>query len=74
MIEKNYYVLFSDSTKSQSVPREEFLPLRCFARSLNAVLSEVPHRSGVTLSVAFASSLFFLYKLNLFYETTFGKD
>ncbi len=74
MSEKNYYALFSDSKKSEKVTREEYLTLRCFARSLNAILSEVPHRSGVTLSVAFARSLFCNYKLNLYYETTFRKD
>lgn len=74
MTEKNWYVLFSDSKKSEKVSQEEYITLRCFARSLNAVLSEVPHRSGVTLSVAFARSLFCHYKLNLFYETTFGKN
>ncbi len=74
MIVKNYYVLFSDSKKSEKVTYDEFLTLRCFARSLNAVLSEVSHRSGITLSVAFARSLFCHYKLSLFYETTFGKN
>lgn len=74
MTEKNYYALFSDSKKSEKVSRDEYHTLRCFARSLNAVLSEVPHRSGVTLSVAFARFLFYNYKLNLYYETTFGKD
>lgn len=74
MTEKNYYVLFSDSKKSEKVTRSDYLTLRCFARSLNAVLSEVPHPSGVTLSVAFARFLFCNYKLNLYYETTFGKD
>lgn len=74
MIEKNWYVLFSDSKKSEKVTQEEYITLRCFARSLNAVLSEVPHRSGITLSVAFARFLFCHYKLNLYYETTFGKD
>lgn len=73
MSEKNFYVLFSDSSKSEKVCRDEFITILCFARSLNAVLSEVPHRSGVTLSVAFSRSLFCHYKLNLYYETTFGK-
>lgn len=74
MSEKNYYVFFSDSKKSDKVPRQEYFTIRCFARSLNAVLSEVSHRSGVTLSVAFPRFLFCNYKLNLYYETTFGKD
>lgn len=74
MTEKNYYVLFSDSIKSEKVSRDEYKTLRCFARSLNAVLSEVSNRFGVTLSVAFARFLFCNYKLNLYYETTFGKD
>lgn len=74
MTEKNYYALFSDSEKSEKVSREEYLTLRCFARSLNAVLSEVPHKFGVTISVAFSRFLFSNYKLNLYYETTFGKD
>lgn len=74
MTEKNYYALFSDSRKPEKVSRDEYLSLRCFARSLNAVLSDVSHRFGVTLSVAFARSLFCHYKLNLYYETSFGKD
>lgn len=72
MTVKHYHVLFSDSKKPEKVTKDEFLTVRCFARSLNAVLSEVSHRSGITLSVAFARSLFCHYKLNLFYETTFG--
>lgn len=74
MTDKNYYVLFSDSEKSEKVSREEYITLRCFARSLNAVLSEVSHKFGVTISVPFSRFLFSNYKLNLFYETTFGKD
>ena len=58
MTDKNYYVLFSDSKKSEKVTREEYLNVRFIARGLNAVLSEVPHRSGVTLSVAFSSPFF----------------
>ena len=64
MTEKNYYVLFSDSQKSQKVSRTEFLEVRFFARGLNAVLSEVPHRSGTTLSVAFSRSLYDQYYLS----------
>lgn len=70
MSEKNFYVLFSDSLKPEKVTRDEFITIRCFARSLNAVLRDVSH----FLSVAFARSLFCHYKLNLFYETNFGKD
>lgn len=58
MTEKNYYVLFSDSKKSEKVSKEEYFNVRFIARGLNAVLSEVPHRSGVTLSVAFARPYF----------------
>ena len=74
MSEKNRYVLFSDSKKSEKVTREEYLTLRCFASSINAFLSEVPHRSGVTLSFAFARYLFYYFKLNLYYESPFGKN
>lgn len=74
MSEKHWYVLFSDSKKSDKVSRTEYLDIRFVARGLDAVLSEVHHRSGFTLSVAFARSLFCHYKLNLFYETNFGKD
>ena len=58
MTEKKFYVLFSDSKKSEKVPQEYYLIVRFLARSLNAVLSEVPHRSGTTLSVAFARAYF----------------
>ena len=58
MTEKNYYILFSDSKKSDKVSQEEYFNVRFIARGLNAVLSEVSHRSGTTLSVAF-SRLFF---------------
>lgn len=64
MTEKKYYVLFSDSTKSEKVTREEFLNVRFVARGLDAVLSEVPHRSGTTLSVAFSRSLYDQYYLS----------
>lgn len=64
MTEKNYYVLFSDSQKSEKVSRTEFLQVRFVARGLDAVLSEVPHRSGVTLSVAFSRSLYNQYYLS----------
>ena len=58
MSDKNYYVLFSDSKKSEKVTKEEYLNIRFIARGLNAVLSEVPHRSGTTLSVAFSRPFF----------------
>lgn len=58
MSQKNFYVLFSDSKKSEKVSRTEYLDIRFFARGLDAVLSEVPHRSGTTLSVAFSRSLY----------------
>lgn len=58
MSEKNYYVLFSGSKKSEKVTRTEYLDIRFFARGLDSVLSEVPHRSGTTLSVAFSRSLY----------------
>ncbi len=74
MSEKNFYVRFSDSLKPEKVSRDEFITIRCFARSLNAVLRDVTHCKGFFLSVAFARSLFCHYKLNLFYETNFGKD
>lgn len=64
MIEKNYYVLFSDSQKSEKVSKTEYLDIRFVARGLDAVLSEVPHRSGTTLSVAFSRSLFDQYYLS----------
>ncbi len=64
MTEKNWYVLFSDSKKSEKVPQEYYLNVRFLARSLNAVLSEVPHRSGITLSVAFSRSYFSQSYLN----------
>lgn len=64
MTEKNYYVLFSDSSKSEKVSRDEFITIRCFARSLNAVLSEVPHLSVTTLSVAFSRSFYNQYYLS----------
>lgn len=64
MTEKNYYVLFSDSKKSEKVSRTEFLEVRFIARGLDAVLSEVPHRSGITLSVAFSRSLYDQYYLS----------
>lgn len=73
MTEKNFYVLFSDSSKPVKVSRDEFITIRCFARSLNAVLRDVSHCKGSFLSVAFARSLFYHYLLNLYYETTFGK-
>lgn len=63
MTEKNFYVLFSDSQKSMKVSRTEFLNIRFVARGLDAVLSEVPHRSGTTLSVAFSRSLYDQYCL-----------
>ncbi len=74
MTEKNFYVLFSDSKKSEKVTRTEYLEVRFVARGLDTILSEVPHRFGTTLSVAFPRSLFCHYKLHLFYETNFGKD
>lgn len=58
MSEKNYYVLFSDSRKSEKVTRTEYFDIRFVARGLDAVLSEVPHRSGTTLSVGFSRSLY----------------
>lgn len=64
MTEKNYYVLFSDSMRSEKVSRTEYLDIRFVARGLDAVLSEVPHRSGTTLSVAFSRSLFDQYYLS----------
>ena len=64
MTEKNYYVLFSDSKKSEKVSRNDFLNIRFVARGYDAVLSEVPHRSGITLSVAFARSYFSQSYLN----------
>ena len=64
MTEKNWYVLFSDSKKSEKVIREEYFNIRFIARGLNAVLSEVPHRSGRTLSVAFPRSFFDQYYLS----------
>lgn len=64
MTEKNYYVLFSDSKKSDKVTQTEYLDIRFVARGLDAVLSEVPHRSGITLSVAFSRSLYDQYYLS----------
>lgn len=64
MTEKNYYVLFSDSKKSEKITRTEYLDIRFVARGLDAVLSEVPHRSGTTLSVAFSRSLYHQYYLS----------
>lgn len=64
MIEKNYYILFSDSQKSEKVSRTEFLEVRFVARGLDAVLSEVPHFSGPTLSVAFSRSFYNQYYLS----------
>lgn len=64
MTDKNYYVLFSDSKKSEKVSRTEYLDIRFFARGLDAVLSEVPHRSGNTLSVAFSRSFYDQYYLS----------
>lgn len=58
MSEKNWYVLFSDSKKSEKVTRTVYLYIRFFAIGLDAVLSEVPHRSGTTLSVAFSRSFY----------------
>ena len=64
MSQKNFYVLFSDSKRSEKVSRNEFLNIRFFARGLDAVLSEVPHRSGITLSVSFSRSLYDQYYLS----------
>ncbi len=64
MTEKNYYVHFSDSNKSEKVSRNEFLEVRFVARGLDAILSEVSHRSGTTLSVAFSRSLYDQYYLS----------
>ena len=61
---KNYYVLFSDSKKSEKVTQEEYLNVRFIATGLNAFLSEVLHRSGITLSVAFSRSLYDQYYLS----------
>ena len=58
MTEKNYYILFSDSKKSVKVSQEEYFNVRFIATGLNAVLSEVLHRSGITLSVAFSRPFF----------------
>ena len=65
MSEKNWYVLFSDSKKSEKVSRTEFLEVRFVARGLDSILSEVPHRSGTTLSVAFSRPYFELFKHTL---------
>lgn len=65
MTEKNFYVLFSDSKKSEKVSRTEFLEVRFVARGLDAILSEVPHRSGITLSVTFSRSYFNLFRSTL---------
>ncbi len=62
MSEKNWYVLFSDSKKFEKVSRTEFLKVRFVARGLDAILSEVPHLSGTTLSVAFSRSYFNLFR------------
>ena len=64
MTEKRYYVFFSDSKKSEKVSQTEYLDIRFVARGLYAVLSEVPHRSGTTLSVAFSRSFFNQYYLS----------
>ncbi len=64
MSQKNFYVLFSDSKRSEKVSRNEFLNIRFVARGLDAVLSEVPHRSGITLSVSFSRSLYDQYYLS----------
>ena len=64
MIEKNYYVLFSDSKESEKVSRTEFLEVRFVARCLDAILSEVPHLSDTTLSVAFSRPFFDQYYLS----------
>ncbi len=64
MTEKNFYVLFSDSKKSEKVTKEEYYNIRFIARGLKAVLSEVPHRSGITLSVAFSSPFYDQYYLS----------
>lgn len=61
MTEKNWYVLFSDSKKSEKVSRTEFLEVRFVARGLNAILSEVPHCFGTMLSVSFSRSYFNLF-------------
>ncbi len=65
MTEKKFYVLFSDSKKSEKVTKEEYYNIRFVARGFYAVLSEVPHRSGSTLSVAFSRSFY-----NYFYLST----
>ena len=62
MTEKNSYVLFSDSKKSVKVSRIEFLNVRFVARGLDAILSEVHHRFGTTLSVSFSRSYFNLFR------------
>lgn len=61
MNEKNFYVLFSDSKKSEKVSLAEYLDIRSFAKRFDAVLSEVPHRSGTTLSVVFSRSLYYQF-------------
>lgn len=58
MTAKNYYVLFSDSKKSEKVSRTEYFDILFFARGFDAVLSVVPHCFGTTLSVAFSRSLY----------------
>ena len=64
MSERYYYVLFSDSKKSEKVSRNDFLNIRFVAKGLDAILSEVIHRYGVTLSVSFSRSLYDHYYLS----------
>ena len=61
MIEKNYYVLFSDSKKSDKVSYDHYCQVRYVANSFNAVLSETVHRFGVTLFVAFSHHFIYQY-------------
>lgn len=70
-MEKNYYLFFSDCKKSVKVPYEDFISARSFAISLNAILSVVHHRFGLTLYVAFPRFLFYNYKLYC-YELLFN--
>ena len=61
MTSNNQYVLFSDIKTPLKVSFDVFRQIRWVAKGLNAVLTEIPDRFGITLTVAFSRNFYLEY-------------
>ena len=58
MTSNNFFVLFSDLKTPLKVSFDVFNQIRWVAKGLNAVLTEISDRYGITLTVAFSRDFY----------------